>query len=71
MHLVDGSAVKFRHVTSSPQTVPALEGSNLDVMVVHEHEDGEDDLENDDGEQAQRVEVQKAFCGWGLLVSRF
>lgn len=47
---------------SSPKSVPSLESSLLNVLVVDKNEDGEKNLKNDDDEEGEGVEVQKTFC---------
>jgi hypothetical protein len=34
----------------------------LDVLVVDKHEDGQENLKDDNGKKAKRVEVQETFC---------
>lgn len=61
LDLIDGLAVQLGHLTTGPQAIPALVSSLLNVLVVDEHENCEKDLENDNGEKAERVEIQQAF----------
>lgn len=75
LNLIDGSAIQIRHLTASPQAIPALVSGILDVCVVDEHEDGQENLEDNHGKKAEGVEVQEAFCkcksgGNGVVKSR-
>lgn len=64
LDLIDGLTVQLGHLTTGPQAIPALVSSLLNVLIVDEHEDCEKDLENDNGQKAQRVEIQQAFWWW-------